>query len=564
MKFNTPSILKRELQAGFENQRAANEVRRQILKSYTGQGFTVSGQRSPENRAFAYVTRMTPKCVSGNPKAVVTHGGGYEERKTAAVCTAGLNQWIVQTKHARFLERMIPYFLSAWGVALTVREKVRGYTDTEDDVTLPNCVILDPSDVTWDPYATAWETKRWCAHRYARDADDLIEFAKQNPDEGWNVQALELCAVDSELGDLARKEHLNGDPPPRRELVLYDVWCAGEPGTSGYLYTFTMNGSGEGAFVREVRDYFGPKTGPYTLFGTYAVPNRSLPMSPLMAVWGAIDELNAHAEAASTAAKRGKSIMIADLPAAFAKSVHDSRDGDTVNIPGWKKENADVYQYGYLTAERINYLTILSDRVDRILGMNDADRGFAAGNATATENGIAATATNEITGFVAQRFTECAEDLLMTVLWYLYHDDTAVFDIDLKDEERQAMGVDRVVYRGGDDGKFDGYMMAIEQYSMQRMSEATLQKRSADLFQIATGLMPLIPQLAPFVDVELLFQKIGDAMNMPELSKIVSADKAAEMLSQQTQIQAGAGQPGGPPVDSGAPAPQQPPMAMAS
>lgn len=547
MKFDDPVRLHEEIQSAYLTQKRAQDVRCTILESVEAQTYGATGAAVPENRGYTYVSRMTPKCVSGNPECAVSNAGDARDRASAAMMTAALNEWIVRTNHARLLERMVPYALTGWGMTLTTLEKIKGFADNEDDVTNPNVVILDPSDVTWDPYAQTFDAKRWCSHKYARDKDSLIEYAKANPKEGWDVAAIEECAVDVGLDELSRGKHAKG-VPKRQEIVLQDVWCAGEDGSSGHLYTLGMRHNGTGTFLREMREFYGPRTGPYNLFGIYNVPCRSIPMSPLGAVWPTIQELNAYALVIADSARKGKSVGVTNLGQSVATSVLNARDFDTINVGAVKLEEAfHVIEFGYITKERVEYYNMLSDRVDRML-MDDANMGKVTGIGTATEVATAATATNEITGYVAQRFEECAEALLGTVLWYLYHEPTVVMNLPVSDADRTKMEkqvgrpVDSLRYTGGPDedghlAPFDGFTLRINQYSMQKMSEAKMRQRSTDLIQLLPQLT-LLPQLASSVDVESYVSEIGKGIDIPDLGDLVSGDKAAALAQQAAQAEA--------------------------
>jgi len=568
MDFSNPTELRREVEGAFLLQKGARDIRRTILKSYKGQSFNPDGMRTPENRIHEYVSIMTGKIAGGDPKAMVSHGGGYEERKQAAFMTAGLQQWIIQTRHRRLLQRMAPHFLTSWGFTLTTLEKMAGFTDTEDDVTLPNVVPLDPDDVAVDPLATSWETKRWCCHKYARVKKELITYAKAHPDEGWDLKVLENLPEDAGASDeISGRDQLRGEVPRRGEVFLYDVWALNGDGTSS-LYTLAMRPEGDGEFVRERRDYYGPPTGPYTLWGVYTVPGQVLPMSPVMAIWGQLEELNRNCEATSIASRRGKSIAISALPDKHTKDINDARDGDTIHVPGYQKEHFDVYQFGYVTRERIQMMDMLSSRVDRVLGMDDTARGNVTGQGTATEVALANNASTARVDYVAQRFAECDEECLMTVLWYLYHENTVEFDIAMSDDDREAMGVDKVTYQGGaaEGDKFDGYVLDIDRYSLQRTNEMQQRSKGQDLLTVATGLVPLIPQIAPFCDVEELFNRIGQMWNLPELGELVSGDKGAEVMNAQMSMQQqSAGQASGqavPPSSQDGFAPQPSQMGM--
>lgn len=547
MNFANPDILHREITAGFDNQKPAMDVFAIILDSYSAQAFTTArGTRAPENRTHEYVSLMTPKLAANDPRVAVTTGLGDKGQPTAAAIAAGLNRWIMDTRHGRFLQRIAPYYLLGWCGVLTTLEKVTGGSDTEDDVTSPVGIIIDPRDMTWDPFASAWETKRWCAHKYARDKDD--EFPKE---EGWIASAIAKCAEDSGLESLSRAKAVVGTVPKRNEIVLYDVWVAPEtddPDDSGALYTIAVNRAGTGEFVRKMRKFYGPRTGPYTLFGAYSVPGRSQPMSPMMAAWGQIEELNRHAMAFSRSAAHGKSIGIGDLPKAVMDAIMNARDGDNVNIPGYKAGAFEVVEYGYITKERIEALSVLSERVNRVLGMDETFRsGSTEQNVTATATAVAAGSSNDRVGYLAERFQECDEAFLRTVAWYLWHEKTVRIPLKISDEERKRFGVASATYRGGPTPgqRFEDFSFEIERYSMTRTSESLNQKRALDVMTWMLQVAPIIPQISPYWDVQGTLDLVGDWLNVPELSKLVNPDQAAAVRNQAVQMQQQAQTDGG-------------------
>lgn len=560
MKITTAQEALAEIMAGVAYLKGPNEQRNEILRCYRAQAFSKGDPRAPENRVFAYITKMHSKLVSDAPVVEISHDGDDAHRKTAAMLTRAENTWIDQTRHQQMLERLVPYVLTGWGVTLTTLDKIAGFSDEEDDVTSPRGVILNPDDVCWDPYASSPQTKRWCAHKYARDYDEVVEEAREEG-SGWNLDAIEACAVDVALDDLSRAKNLQGvDVPRRRELVMWDMWCEGEG--SGTQYTLSVNATGEGEFLREARPFFGPRTGPYNIWGIYFAPGWSIPLSPLGAAWPVILQLNEVAEAINIAATRGKSILISGLSDKQTGDVHKARSGDTVHVPAYKDGQAEVFEFGFVRKELIDLRQLLSDQVDRLLGMSDADRGTVTGVATATENSIANVASDQITGFVARRYIECGEAFLYDVLWYLFHDETVALDLKLSKEEREEFGQDSGRYQGGPadgekwakDEKFEGYGLKIEQYSMQRMSESKRRARSGDLMTLLPQL-PLLQQLAPFVDVGWLLDEIGKGIDVPDLGKMVSGQKAADMLKMQMQQEQEQPQvPSGPPEQAqGAP-----------
>ena len=250
------------------------------------------------------------------------------------------------------------------------------------------------------------------------------------------------------------------------------------------------------------------------------------------------------AEAVTAASRRGKSIGISSFSDKQTNDIHNAKNGDTVHVPAGKVEQFNVVTFGYVTAEQLEMLKVLSDRVDRILGMDDADRGKVTGVGTATEVSVANIAQNEITSFVASRFRECAESFLMTVLWYLYHEKTVEFALPMTEEERQKYGVSSVRFKGGiEEGKkdsFDQMNLEIQQFSMQRMSEGKRRQKSNDLINLLQ-VIPAVPQMSAFLDVESYFKDIGVGLDIPDLGELVSGKKATDVMNAQMNADGGGG-----------------------
>ena len=97
---------------------------------------------------------------------------------------------------------------------------------------------------------------------------------------------------------------------------------------------------------------------------------------------------------------------------------------------------------------------------------------------------------------------------------------------------------------------FDLYEYDIEPYSMERTSEALMQRQAAFLTGALPGLLQVIGAM-PYVNATALLSKLGDALNMPDLPslidpKILSAFQGIQMQAMMPETQGVEQKPQGP------------------
>ena len=91
-------------------------------------------------------------------------------------------------------------------------------------------------------------------------------------------------------------------------------------------------------------------------------------------------------------------------------------------------------------------------------------------------------------------------------------------------------------------GVFDDLDIDVEAYSMERVSEALLQRRSIELLQVIGNVSQAVVQ-APHVDWKQVLQVVGNAMNMPNLGDMIDMRAVNQIRQQVQQAQAAASQP---------------------
>ena len=541
---------------------SAEKLRDSILNNFSKQTASYHGpwyhdsspkhEYSPENHYFEYISLMVPRLVYDNPRFRVTTRRPGSQRVTADAIRHGLNRWIRDTNFKAPLRSVAADCLFNFGVIMTTQDqnKTVQAKANEDEATpmWPKCERISQRMFFVDPQAQSFDSARYTGHKFYRDKDDLLKFARDNKESGWNPDAIEDLSSTgkSESEDLFYDHHHHVD---RDEIALYEIWVKDHelddsPGASegfnGTIFTLavaqTDSGGEVSEMVRDPRPYYGPRWGPYSLFGVYEVPDHVYPLAPLIAVQGQVEDLNVHSSTVSDSADAYKRLVLTDsTDPKFAQKIKDGQHNYVIPIAGLEKSKMAQVEVGGVTAQQLQYLELAKDRLDRNSGMHDAMRGNVAGRGTATEVSVAAESATIRVSYIKQRFQHSVEKVCQTVAWYMYHDDRVVFPLggDAADE----MGMKEPWLVGGQfdpesGATFDDIELEIEPYSMERSSESRLQQKTMEAFQMIVQVAPGIPQM-PWIDWKGWFAKLGDSMNMPELADLVNVDIANQMAGMQ-------------------------------
>jgi len=569
-----PKDLMQEIKSAIEfREGRLTELEEQVHR-FTGPAYAPNdgsaGDYAPENTYYEYISLMIPRLVYDNPRVQVSSRRPGAQQDVAEALRHGLNRWCKDSHLRGTLAELATDMLLSWGVCIVRQEENKG-------VSLPQSDPIKSATPSWpvierlsqkrffiDPQAQRWEDARFYGHVWRRDKDDLLELAKDNPDAGWNEDVIQQLSTGTADEQSERLPYEQGpDAVDRKEIWCYEVWVPeiqldGEPGPEagfhGTIYTIGLNQpigdekDGKAFFVREPRPFYGPRTGPYVIYGCYKVPDNAYPLSPLVAVQTQITDLNEHVLAASNSMMKHKRIV----------GVNDSRTAqlvkntqhDYVTVVPFEDGKALVQEFelGGQTEQQAVWINTCRQRADRVLGMDEALRGSVSGSGTATEHTIASEAANTRMAFIRQVFADSTVKLLSLVAYYMYHDDEIVFP--LGEDAIKEMGMPEevaIIFQGGghdpDDGyTFDDLELDIEPYSMERASEGLAQKRALEMHQI---LINSLPTMAAFPDYPWRehFAKIGNAMNAPDMSELVTTSLLQRLAQDLMQMQQSQAQP---------------------
>lgn len=547
----------------------------------------------PENHAFEWLSLVTPKIIYDNPTVTVSSRRSGISRNLTKGFEHALNRWSRDVELWRTLQLIWYDMAFSFGVSRMAFSPIPGYPGYQGMKPMrPMVYRVDPGRFFADHKQTAFSSCRFKGHTLQRDKDDLLKA------EGFNKKAIEDVAADAGLDMLRPPDVADGNPdlagPSRKEIVLYEVWVpekqlTDDPGYHGAIYTLATavnpeaDRQAEPQWVREPRPFYGPDTGPYEVWGCYDVPGQLFPLSPLAAVQDQVAELNSHATAAARAAanyKRGVAYDPANPEA--GKQAKTFKHGEVFAVPGLSNGSMQQIELGGPVKDMNDFVQILRERVDRVTGLGEVQRGNASSGSSATAVMEAANAHNDRLALIQSRFKERTARVLRSAGWYIWHSEFSIFPLgeeaisDLAprpktlppeskaDELAQLHGLpveevrealrwepDLRWYGGIEETNYDDVMLEIEAYSMVRVDNAILQKRAMDMMEFLIQAAPLIPN-SPYIDWQRVFEMFGEPMNIKGLGDIINLDTLSQQAGPaQMPIDGQAAMPGQPaPADA--------------
>ncbi len=564
-----------------------------------------------DNRFDEWIRLVLPQIVFDNPTASIKTNRSGVNKAVPRALEAAINWWSPQVQLDNVLIDVAMDAAFSFGVVLTTygpppgREPWLSENDQLAISSLPRVSRLDPQrwfcDDTIDRYDPQVGQGRLAGHMFRVDKEELLK------DNRFNRDAVIKCAT----GEGQRK--WGGEKNSREDVFGYEIWVpeiktGDEPDAHGTIYTIgvseALSDSKDAHWLRDPRPYIGPAWGPYTLFGFGVMPGCPYPYSPFAASWDQIKMLNQHVLAAETSARRHKRFGVYDAANTQAgDAIRKVKDGEITAVRGLKDGEVKEMTLGGVTKEQHDHIARRAEQADRSLSLSETARGNVGIDASATAIADAASQRSARIASMKRLMTIGAAQVLRTAAWHLYTHEDAVFPLppdvaegfvprpkslpEPSEAENIALvtGGDidsirevlehepEVIYGGGPSEevitkleepegvvyvvspyiygtRFEDFELEIEPYSMERVDEALLQRRSMQVFEVVSNALPLIMQF-PQAKWEDMLDMIGEPINIPDLSErtlgrswLAQLRAAADGQSQPMAPQPQAPQPG--------------------
>ena len=527
----------------------------------------------PDNHPYEYVSYIAPSIVIENPRATVRSNrqpaesvvrelehlleqaveiGLLDEREAdaqyqratlneqvALAMEHGVNRWIHEADYSTLLDRVCVDMLIGFGVLVSSLEPAVD----DPKKRWPKSKRISPKRFLMDSTALHETEARWKGHWSVTDKDDLLKRARENKGEKWKIDEIQALSPDG-AGQYRRSGR--SDDLERQEVMIYELWVpdyteTGWPGPANGFHggLFTLGGvrstSSETAheFIREPRPFYGPPWGPYSLFGAYIEPDSPYPVSPLVASYAQISELNAHVRSMSiSAAKYKRLVIVADQELQRKLTADPDNFVILTDDENFSSDKVVVVELGGITSQQLEHYGLFRERLDRVSGLSDPQRGVTTPGVTATADAIAEASNTLRVAYIKKKFATGVRQDLRSKAWYLYHEERVEFALGA--EASEALGMIEPIFHGGatPDTSFADLELEIEAFSMERTNEVLIQLRTKEAADLIIAISQLLT--VPGVKWRKLVQKIGDSLNMPDLVDVLD-EGMIEQLAQMGQ-----------------------------
>lgn len=530
----SPENLLREVQEACKHREKHTRPARELVRAYATNAYRDDwadpNLKNHENFLYEWVTNTIPNIVDQNPRVCVEAADGEDEMYEAL--EDGLNGLIEASDLAHTLTEIAVDMQFCFGVGMCTLETTPGgsagteaFSDDDagplpiDNSSLPSVRPrfhrIDPDLFFMDPLAGSWRRPRFVGHIWIEDRENLKNAKDKIGRPIFNQDAIDQLSSEGVEATFKRISDIEtgvNHRPDRNQVVGYEVYVP----ETGLIYTLSyhnIGGANSAKYLREPRKYVGPATGPYVIFGSQTVPGQVYPLSPLQATRDLWDELNAHAEQASRDAQTAKKLVVVD-GRQVGDPIRRAESGSVVTIPGFANSMEQV-DLGGVNPSTLEYMGVLRERLDRLVGLTDTVRGNITG-ATAEEISVAQRNRNLRVRMMQNSFRRSVVQLVTVAAWHMWFLPEVRFEFRKKlGEEGGSVGA---TFQGGvenekDALKFDGVQIRIQPYSMEYVDEAVKQRRIQEAGALAVQTMQAAFQ-NPALNARELLNDIFESMNI--------------------------------------------------
>ena len=538
----------------------------EIVKRQIGQFYRTDkkGPAAPENDVHTYKAFMLPELAFGTPAARITAKRPSRHEEIADALDAAVESWIADSDFTGENQSVVDNTLSGYGIMHVGVEPVDYVNPDEGGLRVYACEI-SAENFLIDRKCKKRQYARVLGHEYERDLEQLLADPRIDDDAKAQLEDMQEEAdgpdTDNDGGGAAG----GGDAPDRKVVHLIDLFLCE---TRQIATLAQLDGTPKPFWVRKPAPYWGPKQGGYVIYGIYKIRENPLPMGPIQPWLDQSDEKNAHLATAAKEAAAAKTFYVVDGARPDVESaLLNAKNLDVIPV----KDLANAFvkvEMGTMSGDRISYIQTNQQRMDRVQGLSDAQRGRAA-NATATESQIVQSNADVRTEWMRAQVVLCTRAVLKAVMWYFIHDPNVVQKVSRQDPRTGDL-IEGLFLGGPQPGQEpvdeDDFEIEVDPQSMQKSDDTVLSQRWLQLIQLCPQLMQL--QQMGF-NVRWIVDQYGATINQRRLSEILFAPGAIGMTPGLYPMggmgiplpgQMGGGMGGIPPIGANLNAPPNPNM----
>jgi len=524
--------LRKAIKASRDALEIHRRVRKLMVEHYCGSWYSTTAPQDGERILVNLLNQTgriyTVAMAANNPQVLVStpsmdnlpFARKFEVNVNKLISDMGLDQ----TFRAIVLDA---FFCLGCGVVMMRDTDTRfhGLLESEEDVWLDpgepwlNRVSLD--DLILDMPAKELSKMRYCGHRYRADYEKVMD------EPGYDKKVKDkLRPTSRESHDsVGATQEIGTDPAQDNDLKdmiwLQDLWIA----ENNSIVTMPCDQDLEPLIERE---WTGSQAGPYKFLSLGDVPDRIIPSSPAINLFGMHlqqNRLHRRMEDDSDAHR-----IVNVYPPGMDDDAERLR---TAERNGWYRgkspEQIKQFETGGIDQRDMAMATFLQDEFDRFAGNLQAMGGLGPQASTATQEQM-----------IYGEMSRNVADMRMSVVSFA---SACILDLGRLMWEDQTLEIKSAIPVGNaglqiqsnwtpDDrrGNFEDYQFTVEPYSMVFK---TPEQKLQELFQVLQQIAPLWPMFqasGASLDAEAIVDEIARLKNRPEFKRFITFSAPAEML----------------------------------
>lgn len=496
----------------------------------------------PENRLWEYLAYVTPRVAYANPSVRIRSRRTGMPDDIARALQASVNHVIEMTKLRRALRTNCLDFMLDFGPMMVAPRPIPGSKVLGNDIWWPHAYTVEPHTYFQDPLGRTPDELMFQGHAFLRSKDALIAEAEEKGSD-WNLNAVKELTEEAGV----EKVHYDRRNVPRRgEVCIREVFVPEfhddldvdpEDGYSGTIYTL---GASQGStneqpyFLRPPRAFYGPPGGPYRLAAFMYLPEIAYGVSPTIPAEAQIQDLARTSRSILRDAANHKVMSTYPANDPVAAQAIGAEDTYAIPVKPGTVDSIKPLEVGGVSQQRLLHFDIKSRTADRVLGMDDPQRGLIGGGGTATEASIAQQASDIRTGDIIQVYQDFVTEIVTMMAWYCFHDERFVALIEGEDMPNVLVPG----FKGGPGGdlRWEDLDLSIEPYSMSYESEMSKQQRVARTMETVSWLAQSVPA-APWLPWDKILPEVVEDLHLGEALGEIDVAGAVAWAAQMQQME---------------------------
>ncbi len=448
-------------------------------------------------------------------------------RRPAKEMEIALNQVPEEVGMAETLRSAITEALFSVGiikVGISTTDYVMGHAYGEPFVDL---VTLD--DYFCDMSAKSYKQIQFEGNDYWRRLDDVLN-SPHFPEEPKKDLTSDEHTTVGENGQ-ERAETISQDEGAstyQKMVKLRDVWLPHEQRLITYVPSQDK--------ILSVVDWDGPENGPYHRLSFRDVPGNIMPLPPAQ-LWRDLHELaNALFRKLSKQADSHKRVLaFGGNDNEAIKQFKEAKDGDGIQ---WQGQQPGQLEASGIDQANLAFFLQTRDLYSYFAGNLDSLGGLAPQAETLGQEELLSNASSTRLQEMRQAVVETVKGVYKHLAWYEWTDPIRTRKI-TKKVPRSDITIQTVWSAATREGDFLDYNFDIDVHSMEDNSpEKQLQKLNMVAQNYILPLLPLVQKQGGQIDIEALFNLIGEYSNLPELGQILKFKEAIPDPDEQVQGEA--------------------------